>query len=88
MNIGKNIIGTSTPLQDSIKKLNESIQIYTAVIGDLQLELSVAIFKEGQNIQNSLVTMFNRMESRFDSIEPEIRTLAGLCLQLLRNIDW
>ena len=53
------------------------------MIGDLELELSVAIFKQGQDLQNSLITLFDQIQSRFDSIEPDIRTLAGFDLPSL-----
>lgn len=78
MNIGKNIIKSSKAFQETVDKLNEAIQHYTATIGDLELELSVAIFKQGQDLQNSLVTLFDQIQSRFDSIEPDIRTLVGI----------
>jgi hypothetical protein len=84
VSLAKNIIGSSTVLQESTKKLNESIQAYSMTIGALQLKLSVAAFKQGQDVPNILRTMFDqiesRMESRMESLEPEIRTFASLCL--------
>jgi hypothetical protein len=74
------MISTPTVFQDSVNKLNEAIQVYTAAIGDLELKLSIAIFKQAQ-------IMSEEMKYRFDSIEPTIQTLAGPYLHQLININ-
>ena len=86
MNIGRNIIKSPKALQEAVDKLNGAIQHYTATIGDLELRLSVEIFKQGQDLQNSLLTCFDQLNSRFDSIEPEIQILASMNSFILHHI--
>jgi len=78
VNIGRNIIKSSTAFHEAVAKLNGVIQHYTATIGDLELMLSVEIFKQGQDLQNSLLTCFDQLNSRFDSIEPNIQILTSM----------
>jgi hypothetical protein len=76
-NIVKGIFKPSTAFQESIDSLNDAIQMFTAVIGDLELKVSVEIFKEGKNLKQSVATLFDQMKSRFDSIESKVHIIAG-----------
>ena len=67
---------SSTALKESITNLNEAIQAYAEAIRDAEFKLSIEIFRQGQDIQNTLSGLFDKMTS----FEPEIRALAGHCL--------
>ena len=72
---------SSTALKESLTHLNEAIQAYAEAIRDAEFKLSIEIFKQGQDMQNTLSALFDQMMS----FEPEIRALAGHCLT---DIDW
>ena len=86
MNIGRNIIKSPKAFQEAVDKLNEVIQHYTATIGDLELMLSVEIFKQGQDLQKNLLTCFDQINSRFDSIQPDIQVLASMNSFILHHV--
>jgi hypothetical protein len=67
---------SSTALKESLTNLNEAIQAYAEAIRDAEFKLSIEIFKQGQDMQNTLSALFDQMMS----FEPEIRALAGHCL--------
>jgi hypothetical protein len=82
VNIGRNILRSPTAFDDVIEKLNGAIKAYTAATGDLELKLSVRIFKQGQDLQNNVFALSNQIDSRFDTIEPDIPTIAGIVLNV------
>ena len=77
-NIRRTIIGSesSKALQEATTTLNEAVQFYTEAVQDMELKLSITIFKQGKDIQRTLDSLFNQMMS----IEPELRMIAGPCL--------
>lgn len=77
VNIGKSIIHPSTYLQDGIEGLNQAVQAYTTAIADLQVKLSVELFKQTQTLENSLDSYFNDLKSDLGVIEKKLQSLVG-----------
>ena len=76
-NIAKSIIHPSTSLQDGIENLKQAVQAYAAAIADLQVKLSVELFKQTQNLENSLDSYFNEFKSDLGIIEKKLQCLLG-----------
>ena len=88
VNIGKSIIHPSTSLQDGIENLKQAVQAYAAAIADLQVKLSVELFKQTQNLENSLDSYFNEFKSDLGIIEKKLQCLLGqLPFSFSLNLD-
>ena len=79
-NFGKSILHRSTRLEDSIEKLKETVQAYTNAIVDLEGKLVMDIFKQSENLNNTLESLFNEFKSQLHWIEAELRALVGMAL--------
>ena len=77
VNIGKSIIHPSTSLQDGVENLKQAVQVYTAAIADLQVKLSVELFKQTQNLEDSLDSYFNDFRSDLGMIDKKLQSLIG-----------
>lgn len=80
VNIGKNIISPSNAFQNCVDELNEAIQVYAAAIGDLELKLSIEMFKEGKNLRRTLIELFDQTRCQLSTMGSTLQNITGLPL--------